>query len=178
MDRVSETQLQVGENSIIWRLKGWEIHDYNKNNDSGVLRNWLYRSAIWNYWHSMPPMTPIAHWSHNRSPAWQKANSQLQCVLINIFVLNSMQILMFLSHYNMLRSVGSDVVSAELFHFVCIFRHFKLGLLPQFPAANDEKYLYFCKWLPLPPVTTELALRSLRSVLVRAIYGINRSQLW
>ena len=27
----------------------------------------------------------------------------------------------------------------------CIFRHLKLELLPQFPASNDKKYLYFLK---------------------------------
>ena len=27
----------------------------------------------------------------------------------------------------------------------CIFRHLKLELLTQFPASNDEKYLYFLK---------------------------------
>ena len=40
-------------------------------------------------------------------------------------------------------SVNNVTCPAELFAF--IFRHLKLELLTQFPASNDEKYLYSWK---------------------------------
>ena len=37
------------------------------------------------------------------------------------------------------------VILALLHCLNCIFRHWKPELLTQFPAPNDEKYLYFLK---------------------------------
>ena len=37
------------------------------------------------------------------------------------------------------------VIPSAVELFVSIFRHLKLELLTQFPASNDEKYLYLRK---------------------------------
>ena len=41
------------------------------------------------------------------------------------------------------RTNEKSEVAIDVNCFSYIFRHFKLELLAQFPASNDEKYFYF-----------------------------------
>ena len=52
------------------------------------------------------------------------------------------------------------------------FIHLELELLTQFPAPNDEKYLYLCKKIRLEIVTIRLTKHLTQNILVEFIRSI------